>query len=315
MSQRATAQAPSTLGNLGAGFDLLGLCLDIPPSDRVTITRSSSPGVRITSIVDAHTGGPVDLPTEPSQNTATAGLLTLHRDLQLSWGMDVKIQKGIPLSSGMGGSAASAVAAIVAASALLKTPLSDQQLFEYALIGEAVVSGAAPGDNLAPCLFGGLQLVGQAHHTRVPVPKGLRCVVVHPHIRLDTRTAREVLNEPYPLSEVVEQMQHLAHLLCAAYAGDAHGFARAAKDVLVEPRRARLVPGFKQVKAAALDAGGLGCSFSGAGPSVFALCEGVDVASRVRDAMMQAFDVHASRCSDGYISRMDAPGAMLVDTE
>ena len=313
MTQRTTARAPATLGNLGAGFDLLGLCLDIPPCDLVTITRAPRPGVRVTAIVDARTDQPVALPTDPAQNTATAGLLALCKDRQLEWGMDVRIQKGIPLGSGMGGSAASAAAAIVAASGLLEAPLSDDELFDYALIGEAVASGAAHGDNLAPCLFGGLQLVGHAGRTRVPVPQGVHCVVVHPHMRLDTRTAREVLAQPYPLAQVVDQMGHLAGLLCAAYTGDARAFARAAQDVLVEPRRAALVPGFEQVKAAAMRAGASSCSLSGAGPSVFALCLSLAQAHAVRDAMVDAFATHAARRADGYVCSMDAAGAALVE--
>jgi homoserine kinase len=305
----ATAFAPAGVGNVGVGFDVLGHTLQ-GVGDHVTVRRIDEPTVRIAEI----TGLDDALPMTAAHNTATAGLLLLRQELELPWGMEVLIEKGIPLGSGMGGSAASAVGALVAANALLPRPLEPNALFRYALIGEAVASGSSHGDNLAPGLLGGLTLVRSADPpdlVRVPVPSRLRCVLVHPHIRLDTRVARGVLKPDLPLKKHIEQSANLAGLLAGCFVGDLELIGRSLVDVLVEPFREHLVPGFRAVKAAALEAGALGGSLSGAGPSVFAWCADDTVAERVRDAMRDAFCA-AGLQADGWISPVDGPGARIV---
>jgi homoserine kinase len=307
----ATAFAPASIGNVAAGFDVLGHPMGAV-GDLVTVARSDRPGVRITS-VEGIAGA---LPGDPVANTATAGLLRLVRERGLPFGLDVAIRKGIPLGSGMGGSAASAVAGIVAASAVLREPLSQEEMFRYAMVGEAVASGAKHGDNVAPILFGGLRLVRSIDPpdvVRIPVPAGILCVLVHPELRLDTRTARAVLPREIPLSLHVQQTAELAVLVAACFMGDVALIGRALVDHVVEPARAPLVPGFHAVQRAALDAGALGCSLSGAGPSLFAWCDGENAAERVRAAMVRAFAA-ADVESQGWISPVDCPGARIVET-
>lgn len=310
MRLEATAQAPATVGNVAVGFDLLGLALQ-GPHDVVRVRRIDAPEVRLGDVQGCVTS----LPDDPSQNTATAGLVALREARGLPWGFEVSINKGIALGSGMGGSAASAAASVVAASALLDAPLSHEELVRFGLVGESVASGSQHADNLAPCLFGGLQLVlGHGAQTRalaLPVPTGLRCVLVHPHARLDTRTARAVLQRPFDLGDFTAQSAALAGFLVACHRDDHALLAASLHDVLIEPLRAPLVPGFEAVKAAALAHGALGCSISGAGPSVFAWCL-ADHAVAARDAMVNAFKAAANLDADAFISPLNAPGTTLL---
>lgn len=290
------------------GFDLLGHAL-VATGDRVTVRRVAAPGVRV---VDP--GDPA-LPRDPDLNTAAAGLVRLAADRRLDFGLEVSIRKGIPLGSGMGGSAASAAAAVLAASAVLDEPLDPAGLLRYGMYGERVASGALQADNLAPCLLGGLVLarpVDPPDVVRVPVPAELRCALVLPRLRIDTRDARRVLPRSVPLSVHVEQSANLAGVLAGCFSGDLALIGRSLADVLVEPHRSPLVRGFAGVRAAALDAGALGCSLSGSGPAVFAWCDGEPRAERVVERMISAFAA-AGVESRGWVSPVDAPGARLVD--
>jgi homoserine kinase len=307
---RATAFAPASTSNLAVGFDLLGHPL-ASYGDRVTVTRRAAPGVAmggVTGVVDS-------LPSDPAANTAGTAVMLLLADHAPGLGVEVAIEKGIPLGSGIGGSAASAVAAVVAANALLPEPLPRSALFRYALAGEAVASGAMHGDNAAPSLFGGLVLVRSADPPDVvplPAPPMLRCVLVLPRLRLDTRDARAVLPGSVPLGDFIHQCANLAGVVAGCFTGDLALIGRSLRDVVVEPQRARLIPGFAAVQAAAMEAGALGCSISGGGPSVFAWCQGDEIAERVRGAMVAAF-ADAGVAAEGWSSPVDGPGARLEE--
>jgi len=305
----ATAFAPATTSNLAVGFDLLGHPIG-DAGDRVTVTRRPAPGVGM-GPVTGHLG--ITLPADAAANTAGTAVLRLLADHAPDLGVEVSIEKGIPLGSGIGGSAASAVAAVVAANALLPRPLPHAALFPYALAGEAVASGAAHGDNVAPSLLGGLVLVrgaDSADMVRIPTPPALRCVVVLPRMRLDTRDSRAVLPAAVPLGDVIRQCANLAGVLAGCFTGDLALIGRSLRDVMVEPHRARLIPGFAAVQAAAMAAGALGCSISGGGPSLFAWCEGDDGAERCRRAMVEAFAA-AGVAAEGLSGPVDGPGARL----
>jgi homoserine kinase len=308
----ATAFAPAGVGNVAVGFDLLGHTLQ-GVGDRVRVERAERTGVRIGGI----RGCPEPLPMDPAHNTATAGLLVLARELGLEYGFDVFIEKGIPLGSGMAGSAASAVGALVAANALLERPLGPEALLRYAVVGETVASGSAHGDNLAPGILGGLTLVRSLDPPEaysIPVPPALRCALVHPHLRLDTRRARAVLPTVVPLPLHVEQSARLAGFLVGCFTGDLELIGRCLEDLIAEPHRAPLVPGFTAARTAALEAGALGASLSGAGPSIFAWCVGDSSAAEVRDAMVAAFAGEGIP-ADGWVSPIGGPGARVVEIE
>ncbi|MCR9243986.1 MAG: homoserine kinase [bacterium] len=304
----ATAVAPATVANVAVGFDLLGHSVS-GPGDRVTARRSQVPGVRIVEI----RGTVTDLPRDPARNTAGHAVerLLAAEDPQL--GVDLEIDKGIPLSSGLGGSAASAVAALVATNALLDSPLHSHQLYPFALAGEAVASGAAHGDNVGPALFGGLVMATADDVRQLPVPAGLHAAVVHPELELETRRAREVLRPPYELSALVTQQSHLAAVFAALYENDLELLAENLRDTLVEPRRAELIPGFAAVKAAALAAGALGASISGGGPSVFAWFRDAATAGRGGETMQRAFADHGV-ASQPLVSPVAGPAARVEHT-
>jgi homoserine kinase len=306
----ATAFAPATVGNVGVGFDLLGHAM-VSVGDRVTVTRIDEPTVRVRS------GSDSTLPADPATNTAGAGLLRLIDDLGLVFGFDVLLEKGIPLGSGMGGSAASAAGAILAASRLLEEPLTEPELLRYGMFGEEVATGSYHPDNLAPCLLGGLVLAlgrDPLHIVRIPVPPALYCVVVHPRLRVDTRDARGVLPDQVCLQDHVAQSGRLAGVIAGCYSGDLSLIGSSLADIIVEPRRAPLVAGFDQVKAAAIGAGALGCSLSGSGPSVFAWCVGGAAGELVRDRMVEAFAAGGVQAR-GWVSPVNAPGARIEHEE
>ncbi len=303
--RQATASAPASVGNVGVGFDILGHSLE-GPVDKVTVRRIDAPEVRITAI----TGVVAGLPLEASHNTAGQGLLALRRTLGLRHGFELSIEKGIPLGSGMGGSAASCVAALVAANAILDQPVAVEALYPCALEGESVASGSRHGDNVGPMLLGGLVLATEDRLLRIPVPSGLTCVLVHPHQVLETRTARAVLARPFQLAQFVAQSANLALVLAGCYRDDLDTLRAGLRDVLVEPLRAPLVPGFADVQAAALAAGALGASISGGGPSVFAWCTTADAAG-IAAAMSTAFAQHSIGC-DVFLSPVAGPAARVV---
>lgn len=302
----ARAFAPASVGNVGVGFDILGHSL-AGPGDRATVRRIAAPVVRIDAI-----RGVVDgLPMDASENTAGAALLALREGLGLDFGFALELDKGIPLGSGLGGSAASCVAALVAANTLLDTPLSNETLYGYALTGEAVASGGRHGDNVGPMLIGGLVLTTADRLIAVPVPADWTCVVVHPHFVLETREARAALAGHYALHEFVAQSTSLAQLLLGCERGDAGLVRDGLRDTLVEPRRARLIPGFAAVKLAALGAGAMGASISGAGPSVFAWFERPGAAETAGRAMAAAFAA-AGLGSDVHLSPVAGPAARVL---
>lgn len=305
----ATAFAPASVGNVAVGFDVLGHALQAA-GDRVRASRSATPGVRIAAV----SGIVTELPRDAALNTAGRAAQSLLESQRLAWGVDLAIEKGIPLGSGLGGSAASAVAAAVAVNDLLEHPLPPAGLLPHAIEGEAAASGSRHADNVAASLFGGLVLtvgMDKPRCTQVPVPPVIRCVLVHPHLFLSTRVAREILRPSVPLGDLVRQTANLAGFLAGCYSADLSLIRASFEDVVIEPQRAGLIPGFAAVQRAALDGGALGCSISGAGPSVFAWCEEAH-ADAIRAAMCAAF-ADAGLESEYWIAPVGGAGATVVE--
>lgn len=303
--QRAVAFAPASVGNCAVGFDLIGHALE-GPGDRVTAVRMTEPGVRI----DAIRGLPITLPREPDKNTAARAVASLLRAVDADFGITLDIDKGIPLGSGMGGSAASAVAALVAANALLAKPLPLEALYPHALEGEFAASGGHHGDNVAPSLLGGLVIAAHARVLRLPTPEGLHTLLVHPDLVVETRLARERLRAPYGIAEFVPQSEALALFLSGLYRNDLDLLRAGLKDVLVEPRRADLIPGFAKVKQALLDHGAYGASIAGAGPSVFGWFATREAAAAARADAEAAF-AEVGLTTTSYVSPVAGAGARI----
>jgi homoserine kinase len=304
----ATAFAPASVGNVGVGFDILGHSIE-GAGDTVTVrrTNTNTNTIRVMAI----RGTLTELPLETENNTAARALRAMREDLDLDYGYDIEIEKGIALGSGMGGSAASATAAVLAANVLLDSPLPREALYRYALEGEAAASGSYHGDNVGPQLLGGLVLATKDSLTVIPTPDSLYCALVHPHFVLETRKAREALAGNYVLKEFIGQSESLALLLTGCFKSDFLLIKRGLNDVLIEPRRSPLIPGFAKVKQAALSHGALGASISGAGPSVFAWCVGKAIAETTAKHMQQAF-LEVGLASDIFISKVAGPRAEVL---
>jgi homoserine kinase len=309
MRERASAFAPASVGNVAIGFDILGFAIDTL-GDRVTVTRRAAPGVEISAV----RGVSGELPREARDNTAGRALLALQEAARPGCGFALEIDKGIPLGSGLGGSAASAVAAVVAANALLPQPLGRLELLKFAMTGEAVASGARHADNIAPSMFGGLVLTVGIDHPRIkqiPVPAAIRAVIVHPHMFLATAGARAILRQSVDLSDFVWQTAHLAGFISGCYTDDLDLIRASLEDVVIEPQRAALIPGFGEVRRGAMEAGALGCSISGAGPSMFAWAL-ESTAAAVLAAMRREF-ARQSLATDHWVVEVRSAGARLIE--
>jgi len=306
---KATAFAPASAANVAIGFDILGFSVDVL-GDQVTVERTAQPGVVITGA----TGVVTDIPRDPEKNTAGRALLAMQQALSPGFGFSASIVKGIPLGSGLGGSAASAVAAVVAANALLPTPLPKIELLKFAMQGEAVSSGSLHVDNISPSLFGGLVLTVGIDHPRVkqiPVPPGIRAVLVHPHLFLSTKQARGILKGEVTMSDFIWQTANLAGFISGCYTNDLDMIRASFDDVVIEKQRSQLIPGFDAVRRAAIAAGALGCTISGAGPTMFAWALDGE-AEQVRSAMVGAFAAARMKV-DHWIVPIESSGARVVD--
>jgi len=308
----AKAFAPATVANVACGFDVLGLAMD-EPGDTVVAERADEPGVSLTSI----SGEDGRLPLDPETNTATvaASHLLEQKNVDPSVGVAVALTKGLPLASGMGSSAASAVAAVVAVDHLLELRASRAELLKSALEGERVAAGAGHADNAAACLYGGFVLVRSVETLDViqlPIPDGLAVAVVRPHLEVFTKDSRVLLGDVVKLESAVAQWANLGALVAGLYTEDWELIARALVDHVAEPVRSQNVPAFDDVKRAALDEGALGCSLSGSGPSLFALCRDLDTAERVAHRMRSAFRDRASLEADLYVSPVSQQAARII---
>jgi homoserine kinase len=313
--------APASVSNLGPGFDILGLAIE-RPGDLVEAELSDVPGVEIVEI----TGEGGVLPSDSARNVAGVAAAHVLKRVQereggqgaaRSAGIRLRLHKRMPLASGLGSSAASSVAASIAVNELFGRPFTGRELLLSAVEGERAASGSPHADNAAPCMLGGIILVRTYEPLDVlslPVPPDLWVVVVHPHCSIRTAEARAlVFNRQYSLAECVANMGNLGAFVGALYRGDLELVGRCISDQLVEPVRAKLIPGFVEVKAAALAAGALGCSISGSGPSLFALAESGSTAKRVANAMSEAFQSAGGVSNDVYVSRVNTEGARVLD--
>lgn len=307
-----TAFAPATVGNVICGFDVLGLALD-RPGDRVTAVRREGAGVVIGKI----SGDEGRIPREARRNSAGVAAAALLERYAVEGGVGLELEKGLPLSGGMGGSAASAVAAVVAVDALLEIGADDGVLLECALKGEEMASGSAHADNVAPCLLGGIVLVRDGARrpaVSLHVPPGLSVALLHPRVEVATRDARAVLPETVPLADAIAQWGSTAALVAGLYREDLELIADSLVDRVAEPVRSGQIPGFEGVRGAAMGAGAVGFGISGAGPSMMALCGSLDEARAVGDEMKRVFDAEESVDADLYVSPVSIGGARVVDS-
>jgi homoserine kinase len=304
------AFAPATVANVCCGFDILGFAMDFP-GDEVRVTLRDTPIVAIQRIE----GDSGRLPREANRNTAGVAILSFLQALGNPVGAEIELYKNLPLGSGMGSSAASGVAALVALNHLLGNPLTPMQLIPHAMEAERVACGSAHADNVAPSLLGGVVLVRDYHPLDiVPIsfPTDLYCTLVHPRLELRTADSRRVLKPLVSLADAVTQSGNTAGLIVGLMKPDYALISRSLKDVIAEPVRAVFIPGFEQQRKAAIGHGALGCGISGSGPAIFILSTDDAVARRVGESSRDLFSQHGL-ASDVYVSRVSQEGARLVE--
>jgi len=306
--------APATVSNLGPGFDVLGLALH-RPGDVVEAEAADAPGIELAAV----TGEGGALPRDAGRNAASVAASEVLRRAPGPGrppGLRLRLHKRMPLESGLGSSGASAAAGAVAANEALGRPLGANALVQCAMAGERAACGSAHADNVAPAVLGGIVLIRSYDPldlVRLPVPDGLHVVVVHPHCEVSTADARAMLaGRGFALPEIVANAGNLGALVAALYQGNLPLLGRAIDDRLVEPLRASMIPAYAQVRAAARDAGALGCAISGSGPSLFALCDSDEVAARAALAMRHAFRQHAALDSEAWVGPVNREGARLL---
>lgn len=315
MTAVAKAFAPASIGNVGVGFDMLGLAI-AGAGDTVIATRNGGNDVSICGIFDSEGQPHTQLPSDADANTASIAAAALWKAQQQRGGVELAVHKGIPLQSGMGSSAASAVAAAVAVNALLDKPLPTGQLLPYAMEGEKFASGGLHADNVAPSLLGGLVLCPSVllpSMIAISTPDGISSVLLHAELQINTAESRKSLATDCSIQQWLTQQGYLAGFIAACEQNDHDLLRRCLRDVIVEPQRSGHLPYFDKVKEAALSFGALGCSLSGSGPSMFAFALEND-AQQVATAMQAACEARGYR-SEYWISPLDAPGATVVPVE
>lgn len=304
------AFAPATVANVSCGFDIFGFAIQ-EPGDTVELTKRDEPGIVITEI----TGDEGRLPRQAEKNSVTVVMLALLKHLGIKdLGCEVVLRKNMPLGSGMGSSAASAVAGVVAMNELLGNPLSRKELLPFAMEGERIASGSAHADNVGPSLLGGFVVIRSYNPLdifTIPVPDDLYCTLVHPDIEINTKDARFILRNEVSLKNTIAQMGNVAGLVAGLMKADYDLISRSMVDVIIEPVRSILIPEFKDVKQAAISNGALGCSISGAGPSMFALSRGIENAKNAGKAMQERF-ASAGIESAVHVSGINQGGAVVL---
>lgn len=270
-------KSPATIANLVCGFDVLGLALN-EPQDLMEVTLSEKPGIRIQH------NDIYNLPTVPEQNVAGVALLELMQELDNAVGFDIIIEKHIKPGSGLGSSAASAAGVVVAANHLLGNIFSKEDLVRFAMAGEKLASGVKHADNISPCIYGGITLIRSIFPLDIialPAPP-MYVSVVHPQIEVKTSDAREILRKEVLLKDAIKQWGNIAGLVAGFMQNDYGLISRSLEDVIIEPVRSMLIPGFDEVKKRSMDAGALGGGIAGSGPSIFMLCKEENAAKKLR---------------------------------
>ncbi len=282
-SKSITVSAPATVSNVGPGFDIMGFAINTAVEE-MTVSLTDKPGIRIKKISGDKNGLPFDI----KKNTATVALTHMISKLGTNIGVELEIKKKMISGSGLGSSAASAVAAPFALNELLGRPFTKDGLLEFALLGEEVASGCIHADNVGPCLYGGFVLIrgyNPPDLVHLSSPKKLFCTILHPQFEIKTAEARKLIRKQLPLKDVITQTGNAAGLIAALLKSDYELIKRSLNDLIAEPARATLIPGFYEIKEAALNAGSIGCSISGSGPAIFAFSTSMDDAVKIGDAM------------------------------
>ncbi|MFN6090674.1 MAG: homoserine kinase [Cyclobacteriaceae bacterium] len=304
------AFAPATVANVCCGFDVLGFAVDFP-GDEVMLTLNESNEVTLSKII----GDGGRLPLDASKNTAGVAVQSFLKSIGKEQGVEIELFKNLPLGSGMGSSAASGVAALVAINHLMGNPLTRGQLVVHAMEAERIACGSAHADNVAPCLMGGFVLVRDYYPLdviKIPATENLYATLVHPQIELKTSDSRRVLKPTVNLKDAIAQTGNIAGLMIGLTSEDYSLISRSLKDTIAEPIRSAFIPGFEQVRNESVKAGALGCGISGSGPTMFALSPDHALAEKVGEVMQLEF-LKNNLKSEVYVSKVNQEGARILD--
>lgn len=309
MNKEVKVFAPATVANLVCGFDVLGMALH-RPQDLMTVSLRDEPG-----IVIQHSDG-YQLPTEPEKNVAGAALLAMLEELKEPPGFDITIDKRIKPGSGLGSSAASSAGVVVAANHLLGKPFSNEDLVRFAMNGEKVASGVKHADNIAPAIYGGITLIRSIFPLDIVQLSGppLYVTVVHPQIEVRTADARQILRKEVKLKDAIKQWGNIAGLVAGFMKNDYGLISRSLEDVIIEPVRSMLIPGFDEVKKKSKEAGALGGGISGSGPSIFMLSKEESTAQQVEYVMTEVY-VKLGIDFKTYVTTISYDGVQVVSSE
>jgi len=301
--------APASISNVGPGFDIMGFAIE-KPGDEIVLKKSSNSGIAISKI----TGDNGKLPYDIKKNTASVAILSLMKKYKINTGLNVEIRKKMGLGSGLGSSAASAVAAVYAANKLLDLRLSKDELLEHAIAGERVASQAVHADNVAPALYGGFILISgydPINIVKIKTQNNLYCTVIYPHVVIKTSEARKKLPKSVPLKKTITHAGHASGLIYGLATGDMKLISDSLIDNIIEPVRSKLIPGYDEIKKAAIDCGALGCSISGSGPSMFALSTNKATAENIAAATQRVVN-NLGLKSSVYISKINKRGPKVI---
>jgi len=304
MSKRVRVKAPATISNLNCGFDVIGLAMN-EPFDIIEMEILNRPVIEIAGI-----SGCQGLSTDPGKNVVGAVLRAVMDRLDGDTGFRVKIAKGINPGSGIGSSGASSAGAAYAANMLLGSRFSMNEVIGFAMEGERMVSGSAHADNVAPALMGGITLIRSYEPldvVQINIPSDLWCAVLHPDIEVKTAESRGVLDKEIPLKTAVKQWGNLGGLIAGLYSSNYDLIGRSLTDYVAEPKRAKLIPDFYEIRNAALSSGAIGAGISGSGPSVFALCRGRESAMKAGKAMEDVL-ISGNKKFRSYVSQVNTIG-------
>lgn len=299
-------KSPATIANLVCGFDVLGLALN-DPYDVMEVKLTTEPGIKI-----AHTDI-YNLPTIPEQNVAGVALMDLMKEMKEPAGFEIIIDKHIKPGSGLGSSAASAAGVVVAANHLLGNIFSKEDLVRFAMAGEKLASGVKHADNISPCIFGGVTLIRSIFPLDIvslPAPP-MYVAVVHPQIEVKTSDARDILRKEVLLKDAIKQWGNIAGLVAGFMQNDYSLISRSLEDVIIEPVRSILIPGFDELKKKCLQAGALGGGIAGSGPSIFMLCKEENIAKDV-ELIMQGVYENIRLPNHTYVTSINTEGITVI---
>lgn len=304
------AYAPATVANVSCGFDVFGFAVEAP-GDEVILTLSQEPGVRLTRIE----GDGGKLPLAADKNTAGVAITAYLNAIGSGQGVEIVLKKNLPLGSGMGSSAASSVAGLVGINHLMGEPLARKELLPFAMEAERVACGSGHADNVAPSLLGGFVLIrgyDPLDVVNIPTPDNLFCTLIHPHLELNTLDSRQVLRMNISLKDAIVQWGNIAGLVAGLMKPDFGLISRSLKDVIAEPIRSMLIPGFDVIKEKAVEHGALGSGISGSGPTIFALSTDEKTAQNLGKIISAEFERFKLE-SEVFVSRINPVGARILD--